>query len=105
LLTLVPRLPAIIVGLAIMSSAVFVMQTSSQGYLGRLVRENRSTAAAAYFTFYYAGGGLGAVVPAAAWSRGGWSATVLLIVAVQLCVGALALFGWRDSRARSMRPS
>jgi predicted MFS family arabinose efflux permease len=101
LLTLVPDLPAIIVGLAIMSSAVFVMQVSSQGYLGRIVRENRSTAAAAYFTFYYAGGGLGAVVPAAAWSSGGWPATVLLIVAVQACVGALAFFGWRGDRART----
>jgi predicted MFS family arabinose efflux permease len=96
LLTLIPALPAIVIGLAIMSNAVFVMQTSSQGYLGRIVSDNRSTAAAAYFTFYYAGGGLGAVVPAAAWTRGGWDATVGLIVAVQAVVGALAFFGWRS---------
>jgi predicted MFS family arabinose efflux permease len=98
LLTLVTSVPAIIIGLAAMSSGVFVMQTSSQGYLGRLVRANRSTAAAVYFTFYYVGGGLGAIVPALAWTRGGWPATVALIVGVQLVVGALAVGGWRVVR-------
>ena len=96
-LTLVPNLLVTIAGLAVMSSAVFVMQTSSQGYLGRIVRDNRSTAAATYFTFYYFGGGLGAVIPAFAWMRGGWVATVALIVAVQAAVGALAIFGWHGA--------
>ncbi len=45
LLTLVPRLPWIVAGLAILSSAIFVMQTSSQSFLGRIVHGNRSTAA------------------------------------------------------------
>jgi MFS family permease len=94
-LTLVPRLWVVVVGLTIMSNAVFVMQASSQGYLNTIVSANRSTAAATYFTFYYIGGGLGAVVPAAAWTRGGWPWTVASIVAVQVLVGALALFGWR----------
>jgi predicted MFS family arabinose efflux permease len=97
LITLLPSVAAVIVGLALMSSAVFIMQTSSQGYLGRIVSENRSTAAAGYFTFYYLAGGLGAVVPAYAWTHGGWPATVAVIVTVQLAVGALALFGWRGA--------
>jgi predicted MFS family arabinose efflux permease len=101
LLTLVPNVPAIVIGLAVMSSGVFVMQTSSQGYLGRIVHANRSTASAVYFTFYYVGGGLGAVVPAFAYTRGGWGATVALIVALQVAVGALAFFGWRARSARA----
>jgi len=95
LATLIPNVGIIVAGLAVMSSAVFVMQASSQGYLGKIVHANRSTAAAAYFTFYYLGGGLGAVVPALAWKSGGWPATVALIVGVQLGIGALAFFGWR----------
>ncbi len=104
LITLIPSVPAIIAGLALMSSGVFVMQTSSQGYLGTIVHENRSTASAVYFTFYYLAGGLGAVVPAIAWTRGGWPATVALIVAVQVVVGALAFFGWRARPTRTVSP-
>jgi predicted MFS family arabinose efflux permease len=105
LLTLIPSVPAIVIGLAVMSSGVFVMQTSSQGYLGQIVHENRSTASAVYFTFYYVGGGLGAVVPAWAWTHGGWSATVALIVALQAAVGALAVFGWRARSTRNATSS
>jgi predicted MFS family arabinose efflux permease len=104
LLTLVPSVPAIVLGLTVMASPVFVMQTSSQGYLGKIVRENRSTAAAIYFTFYYIGGGLGAVIPAIAWTHGGWPATVALIVLVQAFAGALALFGWRGGPPRAVMP-
>lgn len=95
LLTLVANLPMVIIGITIMSNAVFVMQTSSQGYLGRIVTTNRSTASAVYFTFYYIFGGLGAVIPAIAWTHGGWTATVALIVVVQLLIGALVFFGWK----------
>jgi predicted MFS family arabinose efflux permease len=103
-LTLIPSVPVIVLGLTVMASPVFVMQTSSQGYLGKIVRENRSTAAAIYFTFYYVGGGLGAVIPAFAWTRGGWPATVALIAGVQAFVGALALAGWRGGPARAATP-
>jgi predicted MFS family arabinose efflux permease len=103
-LTLIPSVPVIVLGLTVMASPVFVMQTSSQGYLGKIVRENRSTAAAIYFTFYYVGGGLGAVIPAFAWTRGGWPATVALIAGVQIFVGALALAGWRGGPARAATP-
>ncbi len=104
LTTLIPSVPMVIVGLAAMSSGVFVMQTSSQGYLGRIVRANRSTAAAVYFSFYYVGGGLGAIVPAAAWTRGGWPATVALVAGVQLLVAALALAGWRTKASAVATP-
>jgi len=104
LLTLVPSVPVIVLGLTVMASPVFVMQTSSQGYLGKIVRENRSTAAAIYFTFYYVGGGLGAVIPAIAWTHGGWPATVALIAGVQIFVGALALAGWRGGPVRAVTP-
>ena len=94
LLTLVPSVPAIVAGLAVMSSGVFAAQAASQGYIGVVARERRSTAAALYLTVYYTGGGLGAVVPAVVWTRGGWPATVALILAVQFLAAALAALLW-----------
>jgi MFS transporter, YNFM family, putative membrane transport protein len=106
LITLIPSVPAIVVGLALMSTGVFPAQAASQGFIGVVARERRSTAAALYITVYYAGGGLGALVPAAVWGRGGWPATVGLILAVQVVAAALAALLWtvpgpREFHARS----
>jgi predicted MFS family arabinose efflux permease len=83
-----------------MSSGVFAAQAASQGYIGVVARERRSTAAALYLTVYYTGGGLGAVVPAVVWSRGGWPATVALILAVQVLAASLAAVLWTASAPR-----
>jgi YNFM family putative membrane transporter len=94
LLTLVPWLVAIVVGLTIMTTGVFAAQASSQGYIGVVARERRSTAAALYLTVYYTGGGLGAILPAVVWTRGGWPATVALILVVQVLAATLAALLW-----------
>lgn len=94
LITLIPSVAAVVVGLAVMSMGVFAAQAASQGYVGIVARERRSTAASLYITVYYAGGGLGAVLPAVVWSRGGWPATVALIVAVEAGAALLAATAW-----------
>jgi MFS family permease len=94
LLALVPSVPAVIAGLAVMSSGVFCAQAASQGFIGVYVGGARSTAASLYLTVYYSGGALGAVVPAFAWTHGGWSATVLEIVGVQIFAAVLTLLVW-----------
>jgi YNFM family putative membrane transporter len=104
LLTLVPSLPVILVGLTFMASGTFCVQATSQGYIGVVAAVQRSTAAALYIAAYYAGGGLGATLPAAAWSRGGWPATVAVIVAVQCAIGLLAVVAWPASVSRRTVP-
>jgi predicted MFS family arabinose efflux permease len=94
LLTLIPSIATIVTGLALMSTGVFASQAASQGYVGVVARERRSTAASLYLTAYYTAGGLGAVLPAAIWARGGWPATVALILAVQAVGAALAAVFW-----------
>jgi MFS family permease len=94
LLTLIPSVVAIVIGLGIMSTGVFASQAASQGYIGVVVHERRSTAAALYLTVYYTAGGLGAVLPAVVWSRGGWPATVALVLAVQAVAATLAALLW-----------
>jgi predicted MFS family arabinose efflux permease len=94
LLALVPSVPAVVAGLALMSSGVFCAQAASQGFIGVYVGGARSTAASLYLTVYYIGGALGAVVPAFAWTHGGWPATVGEIVGVQLIAAILTLLVW-----------
>jgi MFS family permease len=97
--TLIPNLWAVVAGLALMANGVFCAQVASQGFIGVIAQERRSTAAALYLTLYYFGGGLGAIAPAPLWARAGWSGTVGLIVALQLVTAALVMLSWRG-RAR-----
>ena len=104
LITLVPNLFLIVAGLALMGTGVFCAASASQGYIGFVTTGQRSTAAALYLTAYYVGGALGAVVPALVWSRGGWPATVGLIVAVQFGACLLAQIVWPAPPRRERGP-
>ena len=95
LVTLIPSLATIVVGLALMATGVFAAQASSQAYIGVVARERRSTAASLYIAVYYVGGGLGAIVPAPIWTRHGWDGVVGLILAVQCVAAGLAARFWR----------
>jgi YNFM family putative membrane transporter len=96
LLTLSPSLTVVIVGLALLSSGVFIAQTASQSHL-RVAAPlgTRVTAAGLYLTFYYLGGTAAGVVPGAFWAFGKWPACVVLIVGIQLVALTIALIGWR----------
>jgi MFS transporter, YNFM family, putative membrane transport protein len=93
-ITLVPNVIAIIVGLALLATGVFCSAAASQGYIGVVATGQRSTAAALYLSVYYTGGGAGAVIPGLFWNRGGWLATVALILAVQIGACILAQTVW-----------
>jgi MFS transporter, YNFM family, putative membrane transport protein len=96
LLTLVPSLPTVILGLTMLSSGVFIAQTASQSHLRVAAPpEARVTAAGLYLTFYYLGGTAAGVVPGAFWALGKWPACVAFIVFMQLVALAIALYGWK----------
>ena len=99
LLTLVPWLPAVIAGLALGATGVFIAQATTSSYIGAVTTEDRGLAVGLYSTFYYAGGSLGAALPAALWNIGGWAACVALVMAVQSLGVAIALTQWADRRA------
>ncbi len=103
-LSLVPVLWIVVLGLALTSTGVFVAQAASQGYVGRIAGAQRSTAASLYIMLYYAGGGLGAIVPALMWARGGWPATVALILVVQAVAVILTRVFW-SGRVASDSPA
>ncbi|MBD5657664.1 MAG: MFS transporter, partial [Candidatus Eremiobacteraeota bacterium] len=93
LATLLHELGGVIVGLAVMSTGVFVAQAASQGFVGKIASANRSTAAALYLTCYYIGGGLGAILPAWAFERAGWPGTVGMVIVVQGVAATIAYYG------------
>src|SRR6185369_6555124 len=97
LLTLAPWLPAIVAGLALSSTGVFIAQAATSSYIGAVTTRDRALAVGLYSTFYYAGGSVGAAAPAALWNIGGWPACVALIVAVQAVGVTIALTQWSSA--------
>jgi MFS family permease len=104
LLTLVDWLPAVIAGLAIFSSGIFVSQASATVLTGQVADRARSSAAGLYVTFYYAGGSVGTALPAWFWLNGGWPGCVGLFAAVSLVTLALGWIGGKSVAAGEKIP-
>jgi YNFM family putative membrane transporter len=99
LLTLAPSLSIIILGLALVSSGVFIAQTAAQSHLRVAAPPGaRVTAAGLYMTCYYLGGTAAGVVPGAFWAMGKWPACAAFIVAMQAVALAVALVGWQTPK-------
>ena len=98
-LTLAPHLAAVMLGLALTSTGVFIAQSAASSYVGRLAEGARGAAVGLYVMFYYTGGSFGAAVPGGFWKRGGWPATVALIAAIQLLTIALCVLFWKPAAA------
>jgi predicted MFS family arabinose efflux permease len=100
LLTLVPHLPVILIGLVMCSSGVFVCQSASTSYIQREAQSGgRASAAGLYVMFYYIGGSVAGVLPGMLWHYGQWKACVALIVLVQLITVAIAGGIWKGREA------
>lgn len=94
LLTLISSLPAIVVGLALCATGVFIAQATTSSYIGAVTHRDRALAVGLYSTFYYGGGSTGGALPALFWSRGGWPACVALVVVVQVIGVMIAFTQW-----------
>jgi YNFM family putative membrane transporter len=94
LLTLLPSLTAIVTGLALCATGVFVAQATATSYIGAVTTQDRGVAVGMYSTFYYLGGSTGAALPSLFWNAGGWPACVGLVVLVQSVGVAIALTQW-----------
>ena len=101
LLTLVTPLWGIVLGLAIMSSGVFITQAATISYIAVNVKKGRSLASGLYYMGYYAGGTMGAWVCGIAYARGQWSLTVWLLLFVQVLALLVASIGMVKTTARA----
>jgi YNFM family putative membrane transporter len=99
LLTLAPSLVAVVLGLAMLSSGVFIAQTASSSHLRVAAPPGvRVTAAGIYITCYYLGGTAAGVVPGIFWELGEWPACVGFILCMQALALVIALVGWRTPK-------
>lgn len=98
LLTLVPSLGAVVVGLALVGTGVFIAQATASSYIGVVTANDRGLAVGLYSTAYYLGGTLGGTLPSLFWSRGGWPACVALVLGVQVVSVVMALKFWKVDR-------
>jgi YNFM family putative membrane transporter len=99
MLTMVPNVVVIVVGLALVCNAVFVAQTCASGFLGLATKVNRALAVGLYVMVYNIGGSTGAAVPGPVWRSYGWPGVVGLIVSVQLLTMILAWRLWPGKQA------
>jgi predicted MFS family arabinose efflux permease len=95
LLTLVPSLPVIVVGLAVAACGGFIVQATSTGYVALTAQSGRTSAIGFYATTYYVGGSIGAVLPGLTWSAGGWPACVAMVLAMQAFMATVIFLFWR----------
>ncbi len=96
LTTLGGSLPAILAGLTLCSTGVFIAQAAASSFVGAAARRDRGLAVGLYATFYYVGGSVGGSLPALFWARWGWPACVLMVVAVQLALLGVSMAIWAE---------
>lgn len=84
LITLLHPLWVIVLALAIMSSGIFITQSSTIIYIAANVTEGRSLASGLYYMCYYAGGFAGTLLCGHAFESGGWFMTAVVLISVQL---------------------
>jgi predicted MFS family arabinose efflux permease len=98
-LTLLPPLTAIAGGLVLCAACGMVCQTIATGYVVTIAKEGRSSAVGLYVTAFYVGGSMGAWLPGLAWERGGWPATIAIVIAMCAAMGLIAALAYRDADA------
>jgi YNFM family putative membrane transporter len=105
LVTLIPSVLMVALGLSIASAGVFIAQTCANSFLRDAAPGGaRVSAAGLYICSYYIGGTVGGVLPGLFWKNAGWPGCVALTCALLLLVAApLAFFGWR-SRPATLDP-
>ena len=97
LITLIPHLGAIVLGLFVNALGFFFAHTQAVGWVTRQAQRARASATSLYLTFYYAGATLGGFYLDPFWHWGGWAGVVggsLLVLSMTL---ATAL--WLGHRA------
>ena len=94
LLTLIPVLPVVFIGLIVLCFGMFACQSVATALVGESVKQGsgRGSAVSLYQVFFYIGGSCGGFVPGLLWQAGGWPGLLTAIVA-SLLLGLGAAFG------------
>lgn len=96
LVTLLPSLFWVVVGLTVCSTGVFLCQSATIGAIAKSVTEGRSLATGIYYMSYYAGGAAGAWIAGLAYEEWGWRGSVLTITMAQSLAAIIVALVWRQ---------
>ncbi|MEM6677480.1 MAG: MFS transporter, partial [Pseudomonadota bacterium] len=106
-LTLVPSIPVVLLGLAIIGAGTFFMQAAATGFVGRTAVGDRAAANGLYLTSYYIGGLIGAFALGQAYVAAGWTAVALIVgaaLALTLLLAGLLRHPGPEVMARRKMP-
>nr|WP_221247324.1 MFS transporter [Gordonia humi] len=98
LITLVDSLPVIIVGLVILTVGFFGAHSIASGWSAARATVGRAQAASMYNLFYYGGSSVVGWAAGLVFTRYGWDATALVVVALAVVAGACAATALRSPR-------
>jgi predicted MFS family arabinose efflux permease len=89
-LLLLPRLAAVVVGLACVGAGTFFAQATATGFVGRAASDDPGSASGMYLASYFTGGLVGAAVVGQLFQHFGWPAAVLAVAVALALAAALA---------------
>lgn len=96
LVTLVPSVPAIMLGLVVASTCGILTQASSTSFVAMTAKTGTSAAVGLYVTSFYVGGTFGGYLPGLAYEAGGWTASLVLILGMIALQALIVAAAWRN---------
>ncbi len=101
LVTLIPSIPAIVVGLIIVSTCGIVAQACSTSFVAVTAQGGTSSAVGLYVTCFYIGGTFGGWLVGLAYDAGGWPAATWYVVGMIAIMAAIVATTWKsDARTQ-----
>lgn len=97
-LTLLPPVPVILVGLALFSACGILVQATSTGFVTVSAPVGTSAAVGLYVTSFYLGGSIGGWLPGYAYEAGGWPATAAIVLTMLAAMATIVATSWREPR-------
>jgi predicted MFS family arabinose efflux permease len=91
-LLVLPSVPAVLAGLAMVGAGTFFAQAAATGFVGRAATTDRGSASGIYLACYFSGGLVGTAVLGQVFDRFGWAACV---AGIGLALAAAALLAVR----------
>jgi predicted MFS family arabinose efflux permease len=98
-LVLLPNVPAVLAGLAMVGAGTFFAQATTTGFVGRAATSDRGSASGIYLACYFTGGLVGTVVLGQLFDRIGWAACV---AGVGAALGLAAMMALRLKLAAAL---
>jgi len=87
---LIPNLPVVLAGMALVAIGTFLAQAIATGQVGRIATYDKAAASGIYLASYYSGGLIGSLVLGQVYDRVGWPACVVVLAAALVAAIVLA---------------